>query len=129
MTNNKCFYVHCKQGFVAFVWADSSIQAKRFAWFKRLGVCNEFCHDYDSLGVLRCRTLDSKYTNYVEYADILGAPISDNFIDVSSDAGIKFLIMYCSSLISSSDDSNVMVIHHSPKAKTDYELKVIKEWH
>lgn len=129
MINNKCFYVYCKQGFVAYVWAESEAKAKGYAWRKSLGACDEFCGDYASLMSHRCHLLDGKYQDYCDYSDMLQRLQPDRYIDVCSDVGIKFLIVYFACLISLAEDSDTMVLHHSIEAKRTYELKIFDDWY
>lgn len=128
MINNKCFYVYCQEGFVAFVWADTSTKAKGYAWRKSLGACDEFCKGYDYLKTHRCHTLDNQFNEYVNFASLQNASLPDRFIDFTSHVGCAFLIVFAGELVSLFEGGDTMVFHHSAEARKEYDLKALNDW-
>lgn len=127
MINNKCFYVYCSNGFVAYVWASTPAKAKALVVSKKLAPsCYRTCGNGGCLKTYRCTLLDDKYSvlgNFYYYVN--KKIISDKFIDEKSQFGEDFLTIFARDLVSFNSMGYVNRYHHSNRARVKWDLECI----
>lgn len=126
MINNKCFYVSCSNGFIAYVWADTPAKAKTFVFQNKLSSCYPSCGGVDCLKVFRCASLDNKYEAFANFCSYIKKPRPEMFIDGMTQSGCDFLTIFCSDIVSFTATGYILEFHHNNRAKVKFDLETLE---